>query len=480
MRELFMLKKQAFNPILPSDEYIPDVETYVFGNRVYLYGSHDCFNGGNFCEKDYVCWSAPKDDLGNWNFEGVIYEKNKDPLFLKNGEFLYAPDVALGVDGRYYLFYSFDLSGVISVAVCDSPAGKYEFYGHVHYPDGTVLGSKEGDPFQFNPCVLIDNDGRIYLYSGFCPLSEMWDYIGRSAPIVKGAIVTEVKKDMLTVKKNPKIIVPWYGNSEKTSFEEHPFFEASSIKKIDEKYYFIYSSMSGHELCCGVSDHPDKGFVFGGVIISNGDVGFEERSEEEAMNYTGNNHGSIVNIDGQWYIFYHRHTNRNQFSRQACAEKIYIKSDGNIDQVEITSCGLNDGPLHGKGEYGAYIACDLMSKKGAADYMFCSEVPEFHPFFTQEEGKQYIANMMDGAVAGFKYFEFEDVSKITVAVRGSGNGVIFLGTEPGEKDAGYIKVKPSKEWESFSGKIKLENGVKPLFFEYKGKGYVDFLKFIID
>ena len=40
------------------------------------------------------------------------------------------------------------------------------------------------------------------------------------------------------------------------------------------------------------------------------------------VNYTGNNHGSIENINGEWYIFYHRQTNATSYSRQGCAEKI--------------------------------------------------------------------------------------------------------------------------------------------------------------
>lgn len=43
------MKKQGFNPYLPSWEYIPDGEPYVFGNRVYVYGSHDRFNGYSYC-----------------------------------------------------------------------------------------------------------------------------------------------------------------------------------------------------------------------------------------------------------------------------------------------------------------------------------------------------------------------------------------------------------------------------------------------
>ena len=68
----YSMKKQAFNPYLPSWEYIPDGEPYVFNGRVYVYGSHDFYNGYVFCMGDYVCWSAPVDDLGNWRYEGTL------------------------------------------------------------------------------------------------------------------------------------------------------------------------------------------------------------------------------------------------------------------------------------------------------------------------------------------------------------------------------------------------------------------------
>ncbi|MGN0968626.1 MAG: alpha-N-arabinofuranosidase, partial [Oscillospiraceae bacterium] len=55
------VKKQAFNPYLPVNEFIPDGEPHVFGDRVYLYGSHDTCDGQDYCLEDYVCWSAPAD-----------------------------------------------------------------------------------------------------------------------------------------------------------------------------------------------------------------------------------------------------------------------------------------------------------------------------------------------------------------------------------------------------------------------------------
>lgn len=73
----YIYEKQAFNPYLPSWEYIPDGEPYVFNGRVYVYGSHDFYNGYVFCMGDYVCWSAPVDDLGNWRYEGVIYKRHR-------------------------------------------------------------------------------------------------------------------------------------------------------------------------------------------------------------------------------------------------------------------------------------------------------------------------------------------------------------------------------------------------------------------
>ncbi len=71
--------RQAVNPFLPGYEYTPDGEPHVFGDRVYLYGSHDKFNGVSFCRGDYVCWSASVDDLTAWDYEGVVYRRRQDP-----------------------------------------------------------------------------------------------------------------------------------------------------------------------------------------------------------------------------------------------------------------------------------------------------------------------------------------------------------------------------------------------------------------
>ena len=116
--------KQVFNPYLPLYEYVPDGEPHVFGDRVYIFGSHDAFNGKKFCPNDYVCYSAPVTDLTDWRYEGVIYQKTQDPRMADGSHELWAPDVVQGKDGRYYLYYCPDDSiRSIGVAVCDRPAG---------------------------------------------------------------------------------------------------------------------------------------------------------------------------------------------------------------------------------------------------------------------------------------------------------------------------------------------------------------------
>lgn len=478
------MKKQALNPYLPSYEYVPDAEPRVFDGRIYVYGSHDKFNGNEFCMQDYVCWSAAVDDPADWRCEGIIYRRDQDPQVMDpQNRRLFAPDVVQGADGRFYLYYAFDFSGTIGVAVCGTPAGAYEYYGHVHYPDGAVLGEKADDVFQYDPGALVDTDGRVYLYSGFCP-----DGIGnRKFCLPKkeadGALVMELEHDMVTIKKAPSVIVPNRKYSGNTGFAGHAFFEAASMRKIGGRYYFIYSSENGHELCYATADRPDSGFTYGGIIISNGDIGYQGRTKP--LNYTGTNHGSIEQIDGDWYVFYHRQTNGNPYSRQGCAEKIKILPDGQIPQAEMTSCGLNPGPLEGKGSYNAGIACCLLSEKGAQAYRAKKQISAEHPYFTQDgEDRedtpgQYIANMRHGSAAGFKYFEAADLKSISVRTRGRGNGDLQIRTELSQEPVAVIPVLQSDNWVISSAEATLKPGTTALWFCWTGNGAIDFESFIL-
>ena len=93
-----------------------------------------------------------------------------------------------------------------------------------------------------------------------------------------------------------------------------------------------------HELCYATSKKPTEGFVYGGVIVSNSDMHIDTyKPADMPMAYGANNHGSIVEIKGQWYIFYHRQTNGTWYSRQGCAEKITVMPDGSILQLYFMS-----------------------------------------------------------------------------------------------------------------------------------------------
>ena len=146
------MKKQVYNPYLPSYEYIPDGEPYVFDDRLYVYGSHDRFNGSTYCENDYVCWSAPVSDLSDWTYEGIIFRKADHPEdAVHQRTCLYAPDVTKGPDGRYYLYYSMSGSSIMSVASAIHPPAIMSIM--VMYPIRTA------DP-QASPVVSICSSTR--------------------------------------------------------------------------------------------------------------------------------------------------------------------------------------------------------------------------------------------------------------------------------------------------------------------------------
>lgn len=518
------MKKQAFNPYLPSYEYIPDGEPHVFGDRIYLYGSHDRFGSAGFCLNDYVCYSADVKDLTEWKYEGVIFRKEQDPVNRnlpddvpeqpllfgikpKKAEDLnprgihamWAPDVVCGPDGRYYLFYCLDFLPQIRVAVCDTPAGKYEYYGMVRHADGSVLGDREGDLIQFDPGVFMDDDGEIYLYSGNAPMRPEQDE-GK-----KGSQVMRLEKDMLTLKTEPVTLLPSVNESEGTGYEGHEFFEASSIRKICGKYYLVYSSIRSSELCYAVSDRPDGGYIYGGTLVDIGDVGVNGTTAETAVNVSGNTHGGIECADGQWYIFYHRQTDRTYFSRQGCAEKIYFDEAGKIAQAEVTSCGMNKGPLVDKGIYPARICCHLTGKKGVTRSN-PDDMKMDYPFLTQDgkdidpesaEAKretempiQYICNIQDGTVIGYKYFCFGTEKgsgdfeyQIDVQVRGNAVGVLYVQTAPGRGRSDALGEIPlnvrTRSWTKQTGTFRISEGVHPLYFRYEGNGALDMVTFAL-
>lgn len=465
------MKKQAFNPILPGWEYIPDGEPHVFGDRVYLYGSHDRFDGDDYCQNNYVCWSAPVDDLSDWTFHGQIYDVTTDPLNTEGKYCGYAPDCCQGPDGRYYLYYALNNHLAMSVAVCDTPAGKYTFLGHMKTADGRIYGTNEGDAYCFDPGVLVDDDGKVHLYMGFSPtddMAELTAYLKRWR--TEGCHHIELCSDMVTMKTDPLMVVPGRDISKGTSFEGCGFFEAPSIRKFFDKYYFIYSSEHFHELCYAIGDTPKGPFVHKGRLVSNGDVGMEQGYHPK--NHMGNNHGSLVEIKGKYYIFYHRHTNNTPYSRQACAEEIELLADKTFKQAEITSCGLNGGPLWAKGVYSTSIVCNISADMPNAPYLTQNGVDR------EEADDQYVKNMTDGSYIGFKYFDFLGNDTLTLNVIAYNGGEISLYNDLDAEPCGCILLKSSEGIvESYKVETKIKKGTAPLFFKYTGDGVCDIISF---
>ncbi len=430
------MKKQVYNPYLPLYEYIPDGEPHVFEGRLYIYGSHDQYGAFSFCHNDYVTWSAPLDDLSDWRYEGVIYRKDQDPDNSRGKKNLFAPDVVKGYDGKYYLYYSFDFTGKIGVAVSDSPKGPFTYYGHVRYKTGKEIGTLARDHFYFDPGVINDR-GTVYLYAGFGP-DHIFPQI-RPGLKADGCYCMKLAEDMLTVEEGPVKVFEKKGKAD-PSFEGHEFFEASSIRRVGNLYYFIYSSIRGHELCYALASSPYGPFEYKGTIVSNGDVGIDGRKEKDAVYPLGNNHGSIIRVNDRWYVFYHRHTNYTNTDRQGLAERIYFDKNGDIKQVETTSSGINDGPLKGDRSYPASICCYLRPKEGNVFYPFFKMRKSNKTYITQSGEDfdtvetQYIKNVMEGCVIGYKYFDLSLTSKISLVCKGKAKGRVSLRFSPEGED----------------------------------------------
>ncbi len=353
------------NPILPLWEHIPDGEPRVFGERVYLYGSHDRPMAGDFCDIRLKVWSAPLNDLEHWVCHGDVFHAQADEdhpadvtwcdMMEASRHMMYAPDV-VEKDGKYYLFtYIFFDKGCVSVA--DRPEGPFKVIGKYDCPP-----ADEGDGGVFNdPGVLVDDDGRVYVYYGF-EASHMNELDPAAMNrILPGSLKHHVIDDGEDVPAEAR------------------FFEASSPRKIGDTYYLIYSPRIGSRLAYATSDSPTGPFTYRGYIVDNG------------SDYPGgNDHGSIMRVGDQWYIFYHRMTNGTCFSRQACVERIEIRPDGTIPPVEMTSLGFSDS-LNPYEPTPAHRACVLRSG---------GRVKHLNALHT------VLDELRDGTVAGYKYFDF--------------------------------------------------------------------------
>ena len=437
----------AKNPYLPLYEYIPDGEPRVFGDRVYVYGSHDIAGGElGFCPGDYVAWSAPLSDLSDWRYEGVIYRRAECPE-VKEMDALFAPDVVQGCDGRYYLYLNLREQMECRVAVSDSPAGPFENYGPIVKPDGTVYR----DWKMFDPGVVVDGD-KVYLYVGFCMPGDgpkqMTD--GREV-FARTSIGFLLAPDMVTILEGPFEVIPGETRARGTEFEGHAFFEASSPRLINGKFVMVYSSELSHEMAYAVSDKPFGPYKYMGALISNADLGVQGNTAPVMPH--GNNHGGMVNLSGDWYMFYHRHTHAIQTCRQGCAEKLALREDGWFQQTEITSFGLNGGTAPAEGTLNACYCCHLMSPETDPNNLpITTYRQDTDPYIFEEpvgndENRflHYIVVHPGETAVGYKYFEFDgSCSGVRLKLRGTGTVSVAVcldapdGNEIGRAETGLL------------------------------------------
>ena len=411
--------KNSRNPILPPEYHIPDSEAHVMPDgNLYIYGSYDD-RDDVYCSEIYRVLSTT--DLEHWTLHEEALNGNFIPWFndpdapkypgidwshptpfirkmiqrdIENGvdmkakfeeeakknvvrpAILFAPD-CIERNGKYYLYFCMpdDSEGV---AVSDRPEGP--FSDPVRLPCGGI-----------DPAVFIDDDGQAYYYWG-----QLFSHGVR------------LNADMISFDRNSIV-------DDLVTEEEHFFHEGSSMRKIGNRYYYVYADMErGKPTALGysVSDSPLGPFEYKGIIIDND--GCDPAS--------WNNHGSIECFDGKWYVFYHRCSRGTQQYRRLCIEPITINPDGTIDEVVMTSQGA--GEPFGPGEpIPSWRACSLKgncfidagrnSCKGSDSSAGCPEV---------------LTNISDGDEAVFRYVRNEvPWTKARITCNGRGRISVSIG-----------------------------------------------------
>lgn len=416
------------NPIFPLYETVADGEPHIFNNRIYVYGSHDIKGGNRYCPADYVIYSADLNDMNSWRYEGVSFRKDQDVRNQEGEKDLYAPDAVRGNDGCYYLYYFVDGIMEISVARSQKPEGPFEYYATVEYPKGMSVEEKAEMPVPFDPSV-INVDGHIYMAYGFS-VDFRIDGMDLNEKNTRGGYIVELNDDMFTMKHVPKWTIPGVGHGSGTSFEGHEFLEASSLRRYNNHFYYIYSSQSQHELCYAIAEDIMGPYEYRGVLVSNAYDG-------RLRNNWANNHGSLLKNGDDFYIFYHRHTHGTQFSRQMCIEK--IEYDGtDFRQATLTSSGTD---MPGKGKYPAAIAC-FVSDKDPGFLTF-----EAEPRDTARIVTDRIVNIRESEIS-FRYFN--DVEGLILKLNRKTTGTVDLTVLNRNREIIYTSSQPADEYTEFS------------------------------
>ena len=296
------------------------------------------------------------------------------------------------------------------------------------------------------------------------------------SPFAPTSLGFELAADMKTIVRGPVSILPGGNETAGTGFEGHGFYEASSPRKIRGKYVMAYSSEVSHEMAYALADDPLGPYTYAGALVSSGDFGLEGAAKAPVMPY-GNVHGGLVQLGEDWYIFYHRQTHGIECCRQGCAERLPLRADGWFAQAEVTSCGLNGGPLPASGSYNACYCCHLTGP--AMDPLRltireCRRATEPHIFqetaSDETRSVHYIANITGGTVAGYKYFDFSAQAnrKLALRLRGQGRVTVSLHLDsPAGRQIGRGDFALGGGWQSAELELADVRGPHALYIAFE-------------
>lgn len=404
----------AQNPIVPPGVYIADPAAHVWQDgKLYVYGSLD------ESTKYYCSWRhhvLVTEDLQHWQiFENRFASRGDNDQVPYNNSLLFAPDVMYR-NGKYFLYFCQpDPHNAEGVAVSDSPTGPFV--------DGRPINTHGYN--QIDPNVFIDDDGQAYYVWGQFTMKMAKlkpNMIELDSATVRDSVLTE---------------------------SEHFFHEGPFMTKRDGIYYLVYADLSRATMptCIGyaTSRSPMGPYTYGGVIVDN------DRCDPGNWN----NHGSIAEFNGQWYVFYHRATHNSKMMRKACLEPITFREDGSIPEVEMTSQGAG-GPLNALQEIDAARACTLL---GTVRIELI------------EPGNEALTHMRHKDRAVFKYIDFGDgVSRTSVRAKpGNVPGTISLHADkPWGPKIADIELSASKndKWITVSSPTADISGVHALWLMY--------------
>ena len=497
---LLSLTANAQNPYLPLWEHLPDGEPRVFEDpdnpgklRAYIIGSHDT-HFREYCGNDIRMWSAPVEDLSQWRDEGPIFQ------WFVNGQWdtMFAPDLVEVVDkgtGKktYWLYpHSRGWRRVPMVCKSDRPDGPFTPVNLTE--DGSQC--LPGSLIDFDPSVFIEtitnkkdpdyNKGfRAYVFYGFqhstaCELDQNTMYSQRPGTSLIDPFIPASSRDGKLLDKEGSEYKALYKGQNPLDFN---FFEASSIRQVGNKYVMVFSGYSGQEYGLGATnsalryafgDSPLGPWRSGGVLVdSRGVVPNEDGSHLITTNAGHNTHGSLQQINGQWYVFYHRPPRGFGFARQAMVAPVkitwdkkpvakggvvkitgydpYVKdnewiaaaTDGNTyTGAEVTSEGFQIFGLPPYQYYSAGIACFMTGGTNSNEWM--------QDNFDIWNNSMDLAGITNGGIVGFKYFGFGGLTADTKGIK------TFKGIQKGDEAKLNIRLTPGGHG-AFKIHVRLDN-----------------------